>query len=846
MKTPKEKLIQFLKEDKVIPIIGAGVSTATANLPSWYKLILLGLEYASDRNLDEELISIGKKHLADNELLQASNILKKALHAPKFPFNNWIKDCFSDPIIISDLLINSILDLSTSILLTTNYDTLLSTVNSYSDKQKYTNDQYEEVINSIKKNEDIIVHLHGIYDRPETIILSGEDYDNLNKNVGYKTLLQKLLSDYHFLFIGCSKDGVMDQDFLPVFSFIKENFSNSSNQHFILLHEKEIISKNHISLLTECNIEAINYGNDHNLLSKFINDFNPNHEKKEQKIKKLKDFYENEIKRIRKINKNFVESNDEVDKFFENNFKNKYDWVSKEKLEALQKALDDNNKEIINKKEKLIFTQTIIKSIFNVSDLGNKVELWSTHRQNPDKLDPLNFISTALLSYDCLLKIPTEILVDIQKSDYRNIINSRFYDGYLAGFINEIKFYKNLGHDLEKKYNDNHYLFENLKRIIDSLKGFLELDAENFYTEIESAAICQNLPNSFMCVTADTEITLRDTLNLQNIYARLPIDSKFPVFKTECIKLDSSILVIGANSKSIFSWNPTEDISANIIYKSEGVTLDKFKIYNKHIFIKEDNKVSILNEIFEKKGEIYFEDSFMSFSIHSQGIVCVKQDAIYKGKALLNYNLNGELINELTYDDFVTNIENDDEINKKNQEYENEDDFYTFFSKLDLRNCETIIFNDKEFILLDSRLRLDYNNESSLIFLIEIKSDSFNIIKKIYLNDLCCCSCFDFLVNDKSQLQLLFGFYDMTNRPIMCEEIILDTNFNIIDKISYEHLTQKGAKTRDIYNCKYLDNDNIVLVEEGRKLIFLSTKTKKNNEIILYDQEQIKISVNYV
>ncbi|TEB41248.1 hypothetical protein D0809_26495, partial [Flavobacterium circumlabens] len=140
---------------RVIPVIGAGVSSAAANLPSWVTLIKMGFEYAESRYLNPDLISKGRKHLEDNNFLLASNYLKKVLNAPSFPYVNWIKDIFEDPIIESDSLINSILDLSTSIIATTNYDTLLSSINTLN-LQKFIYSDHQLIFNAINKKENLI------------------------------------------------------------------------------------------------------------------------------------------------------------------------------------------------------------------------------------------------------------------------------------------------------------------------------------------------------------------------------------------------------------------------------------------------------------------------------------------------------------------------------------------------------------------------------------------------------------------------------------------------------------------------------------------------------------------
>jgi hypothetical protein len=837
MRTSKEKVIQLLKEDKVIPIIGAGVSTATANLPSWYNLIRLGFEYATDKNLEEDLIAIGEKHLVDNELLLASNILKKVLRAPKFPFSNWIKDCFDNPTIISDDLINSISDLSTPIILTTNYDTLLSTVNSYSNKQKYVHNQYEEVVNSIKKKEEIIVHLHGIYDLPETIILSNEDYENLNKNVGYKTLLQKLLTDYHFLFIGCSKDGVMDEDFLPIFNFIKEYFPNSSNQHFILLHEKEITSKNHIPLLTECNIEAIVYGDEYNQLGEFINTINPNFDKKELKLKKQSEVIKKEFDRVTSRTNNFVDNKIEVDDFFKSNFQNKYDWVNPEKLKILEEVLNNYNKTLTSKKEKLLFSQTIIQSVFNTSELKEKVDLWSKYGDTPDKLNPLNYISTALLAYDCLLKIPQELVHDIKLSNHSNVFHYGFYHGNLGNFVTEINGIKKRGVDLEKFYSGDRYLFENLKRIIQSLKNFLELDAESFYSEVENATINENIPKSFIVIVTDDSITLGNNNDTSIIYAKLPLNENFRISKIEVVSVSNTILIFGINSNTCFYWNPKEDIFMNTIYFSEKYQISDFIIDKEDneivVYLKVNSQIIVLKKFVEKKKIDLIENTGSTIKYSGGFLSLRRMDSAYKGDVFYKTDFSGKTSTLYTINSLVDEAKKNYNLNKLITDFVENDPLGNWRSIIEVKELYRIEKDEKEIIILRSSFVTD--EASSILFIFEIIQGEIIHKKSIHLK-YSVCFCLSYFITKQNDLQLACGYLNMDGNKVLCEVISMDINYKIIsNKLFNKDIISEDFKTSDTFQCFFTDENTLILNIEGKKILTFSLDDDSKNKIQLLE-----------
>ena len=56
-----------------------------------------------------------------------------------------------------------------------------------------------------------IIHLHGRYDLPKSVILSGEDYTRIKLSEPDKqTVVRSMFHSGVLLFIGCSLDGVSD------------------------------------------------------------------------------------------------------------------------------------------------------------------------------------------------------------------------------------------------------------------------------------------------------------------------------------------------------------------------------------------------------------------------------------------------------------------------------------------------------------------------------------------------------------------------------------------------------------------------------------------------------------
>ena len=80
--------------------------------------------------------------------------------------------------------------------------------------------------------------------------------------------------------------------------------------------------------------------------------------------------------------------------------------------------------------------------------------------------------------------MPKDIIDEIRHREYY-AIHDYYYSGHLEDFIIEYKMFKNLERiNLQEFYNDDKYFFENLKRIISSLKEVLKLDPDQLFKEI--------------------------------------------------------------------------------------------------------------------------------------------------------------------------------------------------------------------------------------------------------------------------------------------------------------------------------------------------------------------------
>lgn len=632
---PIDKLISLLKEDRVIPVIGAGVSYAAAALPGWKGFVERGLEYADNRKLAlGSEIEDAKKLLEKGDITQGANIMKRILNAPGHPFADWLDDFLSNPKIISDELLNSINNLCTPIILTTNYDNLLYSTTKIKTKKVLDWSQHEETAIALKKKKEILLHLHGVYDRPKTIILSSDDYKLLNTNLGYKSNLRELWTNYHFLFIGCSKDGVMDEDFSTVVDFLNEWFPGVPNEHFILLHENDIAKGIQVELARTCNIAAICYGNDYAIMPTFINGFNPNWQKLSNKTKELQDELKKQFERqLIESSGKITMSVSKINAFLKNELPHGIYWIDSVQFTFLEKIWNDYNNQINSKSEKFSDYQNLIKGLVSLSDLESKINFWNKNSDNPSVLNSKTFIELAILAYECLNKFPKDMLEDIRhRRPYT--IHPYYFTGYLGGFIQRYKKIRELDFfDINDIYSDDKYFFENLKRVLTSLNGLLEIKTTDLYNEIEPAIITPEIIPPFLVFVSGKEITIRNSSTFL-LFAKLPAEKTLPFKGAQLIKYNDNFIIIGYTSKNCFYWNPKENLTAINFFEVQlmaDVTQVISTIENNNIETQIFcENVLMLHINFRKQEEIHFYSGLGQFIYFPQKSCWVSKRSEYK------------------------------------------------------------------------------------------------------------------------------------------------------------------------------------------------------------------------
>ena len=148
---------------------------------------------------------------------------------------------------------------------TLNYDRLLEHVTGLS---AINMSETSRVTSWMRREEQGLLHLHGIWDQPETCILGIRDYEaTLSDDV--RDLIQRALSSFgRLLFIGCG-DTFSDPNFSALISWLRKTLKTATPQHYALVKSSDV-ARRHADASWQGFVDPIGYGESPNNLSGFL------------------------------------------------------------------------------------------------------------------------------------------------------------------------------------------------------------------------------------------------------------------------------------------------------------------------------------------------------------------------------------------------------------------------------------------------------------------------------------------------------------------------------------------------------------------------------------------------
>jgi SOS-response transcriptional repressor LexA len=228
-------------ENSPTPFVGSGFSVAaTDNAPhaSWRGLLLEGVEKCERvvGRLPERWADRMRDYLDNADAVAyvaAADDISRRLRAVRNgkEFASWLDSTVGslEPSEEGKYLIEAVRGIDTFIV-TTNYDRLIEGQEPAWKPCTWTDADYPPS----RKATNTVLHIHGVVDKPESIILGSADYERLSGTQLAKVVDRNLFVSCSFVFIGCG-DGLRDPNIAPLIEFMNAEMLDRNVEHYLLM-----------------------------------------------------------------------------------------------------------------------------------------------------------------------------------------------------------------------------------------------------------------------------------------------------------------------------------------------------------------------------------------------------------------------------------------------------------------------------------------------------------------------------------------------------------------------------------------------------------------------------------
>lgn len=275
-----EMLAEQIAHRRVIVVAGAGVARQiTGNAPTWPELLSSGARFAAGlmagnaeewRQTIERLVQLGvgdPRH--GGSLLLAAEGIQREIRQPsggEGPYREWLNGCFAG-LRPQDSEVGQLLsELSPSMIATTNYDDLLEQVVEWKGYSLGTADDLRPIQSVVRGERTAVVHLHGRYQVPSSVVLGIRDYDDILADAFAGALLRSLLLTRTLLFVGFGA-GLGDPNFESLLGWSESVLRDSDVANYCLVRQGENPAADDRSM---GRLRFLTYGKEHAQLKPFL------------------------------------------------------------------------------------------------------------------------------------------------------------------------------------------------------------------------------------------------------------------------------------------------------------------------------------------------------------------------------------------------------------------------------------------------------------------------------------------------------------------------------------------------------------------------------------------------
>lgn len=247
MKALEQDLREQIRRGKALIIAGAGVSigaTRGAAAASWPGLLESGVARCEElvNGLPPGWADCRRAEVASpglGAMISAAEQVTRELGGPRSgEYSRWLRETVGSFVAEDTATLEALRDLAFVHQLpiaTTNYDGLLEKTTGH---RAITWLEPAKVQRVLRGDDDGILHLHGFWDEPESVVLGLRSYDALLGSVPAQTLQQVLALTHSFVFVGCGA-GLQDPNFSALLDWLRQHFGSSEYRHFRLCLARE-------------------------------------------------------------------------------------------------------------------------------------------------------------------------------------------------------------------------------------------------------------------------------------------------------------------------------------------------------------------------------------------------------------------------------------------------------------------------------------------------------------------------------------------------------------------------------------------------------------------------------
>jgi hypothetical protein len=237
----KEDLKKAIAEKRVLVVVGAGVSMASTEgdpCAGWRGLIEHGISRCVQvarslpRGWERRWRDVLAEGDADEWILAAEEVTRRLAGAE---YARWLRESVGALTVKDPDVLAAIRDLGGK-LATTNYDGLLEEVTGWPAVTWRDAGRIERVL---KGDEEGIIHLHGYWDEPDSVVLGIRSYEDVTQNEAAQALQRFARLGWTLVFVGCG-DGLVDPNIGRLLQWSGSVLKDSHYRHFILAPDAEV------------------------------------------------------------------------------------------------------------------------------------------------------------------------------------------------------------------------------------------------------------------------------------------------------------------------------------------------------------------------------------------------------------------------------------------------------------------------------------------------------------------------------------------------------------------------------------------------------------------------------